>query len=149
MHMESAELIESKFLSSHTRPEKQPANTPKFEQLGKSKQATTQGFVAINYITVRPDYAERMESLFESRAGCIDNCGGFRKMQVLRPRSDTNEYLVISEWDSESDFKAWTQSAEFQLGHRRAFDDLAQARKHNESPPMISNFRAYDIIESS
>lgn len=121
----------------------------KFEENPASNLTEAQGFVAVNFITTQPDYAARMENLFQTRAGFIDHCKGFRKMQVLRPREDANEYLVISEWDSEADFQNWTQSAEFQHGHRRAFDDLAHARKHNACPPMISNFSTYDLIESS
>lgn len=106
-------------------------------------------FVAVNYITCREDYQERFEELFRSRVGAIDSMPGFVRMQVLRPRESGAErtaYLVVSEWDSETDFKRWTKSEAFEKGHRRGFADLKSARETGEAPPMKSEFVTYDVI---
>ncbi|MCB2231149.1 antibiotic biosynthesis monooxygenase [bacterium] len=108
-------------------------------------------FVAVNYITCREDYRERFEELFRSRAGAIDEMPGFVRMQVLRPRdnggkTDRSAYLVVSEWDSEADFKRWTKSEAFEKGHRRGFDDVKAARERGEAAPMKSEFVTYDVI---
>lgn len=102
-------------------------------------------FVAINYISCEEHYRQRFEELFSSRAGAIDKMPGFRRMHVLRPHDDS-AYLVVSEWDSEVNFRAWTRSEAFAEGHRRGFDDLKEARKRGESPPMKSEFRTYDVV---
>ena len=103
-------------------------------------------FVAINYITCSEGYRERFEQLFATRAGAIDTMEGFRNMKVLRPSKENEEYLIVSEWDSEAAFKGWTKSEAFIEGHRRGFADLEEAKKRGEAPPMTSTFRTYEVI---
>lgn len=106
----------------------------------------SEGFVAINYITCKPEYRERFEHLFKTRARAIDRLPGFRGMYVLRPQREGDAYLVVSHWDSEAHFKAWLQSPEFIEGHKRGFEDLREAKARGEEPPMRSDFRTYEII---
>lgn len=103
-------------------------------------------FVAINFITCQPDYVQRFEELFTSRAHAIDRLPGFRRMQVLKPQEPEGKYLVISWWDSEEHFKAWTRSPEFLEGHKRGFEDMARARAEGRTPPMHSEFRCYEVL---
>jgi heme-degrading monooxygenase HmoA len=103
-------------------------------------------FIAINYIDCTPEYIGRFEQLFTSRARAIDRLDGFRRMQVLKPREDGEPYLVVSEWASEADFKAWTRSPEFLDGHKRAFADIAAAKAEGRTPPMRSSFKVYDVL---
>ena len=103
-------------------------------------------FVAINYIDCEPDYKARFEELFGSRAHAIDRMDGFRNMRVLKPKDDTNTYLIMSFWDSEEAFKKWTGSPEFIEGHKRGFADLAKAREEGRTPPMKSSFKTYDVL---
>lgn len=105
-------------------------------------------FVAINYITCSEDYTERFETLFGSRAHAIDTMPGFRHMHVLRPQAEGQPYLVVSYWDSEAQFKAWTGSPQFLEGHKRAFADLAEAKKEGRTPPMKSEFQTYQVISN-
>jgi heme-degrading monooxygenase HmoA len=103
-------------------------------------------FVAINYITCTDAYRERFETLFATRAKAIDRMPGFINMQVLRPTDDKGDYLIISHWDSEEQFKTWTKSEEFVEGHKRGFADLAEARAEGREAPMRSQFKTYKII---
>lgn len=103
-------------------------------------------FVAINYITCTDAYRERFESLFVTRAKAIDRMPGFINMQVLRPNDEKGDYLIISHWDSEEQFKTWTKSDEFIEGHKRGFADLAEARAEGHEAPMKSQFKTYKII---
>lgn len=106
----------------------------------------TKNFVAINYITCEEDYIARFEELFGSRAKAIDNMPGFEDMYVLKPKISSEPYLVISHWDSEESFKAWTQSPAFLEGHKRAFADLAQYKAEGKTAPMQSNFKTYHLL---
>jgi len=103
-------------------------------------------FVAINYITCTETYRERFEELFTSRAGAIDEMPGFRRMHVLKPHEEEQDYLIVSEWDSEGSFKAWSKSNAFVKGHSRGFSDLEAARARGEEPPMKSRFCTYDVL---
>ena len=102
-------------------------------------------FVAINYIRCEENYRERFEQLFGTRAKAIDRVPGFVEMEVLRPNEE-GDYLIVSHWESEADFKKWTQSAEFLEGHKRGFEDLKIARERGEKPPMTSSFKTYQLI---
>lgn len=108
--------------------------------------STEKHFVAINYISCTADYRARFEQLFATRAHAIDRLPGFISMQVLRPQKEQDDYLVISHWQDETSFKAWTQSPEFIEGHKRGFEDIRRAREAGEQAPMSSTFRTYAVI---
>ena len=107
---------------------------------------TEKGFVAVNFISCKPHYRERFEELFGSRAHAIDRLPGFRNMNVLRPKKEEDNYLIVSYWDNEENFKAWTGSPEFIEGHKRGFEDLKSARERGEEMPMHSDFKTYEIL---
>lgn len=103
-------------------------------------------FVAINYIRCDENYVKRFEELFASRAHAIDRLPGFIDMQVLKPSTKGDEYLIVSHWKSEEDFRTWTKSPEFLEGHKRGFEDLRLAKERGEAPPMSSSFKTYEVI---
>lgn len=102
-------------------------------------------FVAINTITCQEHYKERFEALFASRKKAIDLMPGFESMEVLKA-GDGSAYLIMSHWDSEEAFKAWTQSENFLEGHKRGFEDIRKAVENGEEPPMKSSFKTYQVI---
>ncbi len=103
-------------------------------------------FVAINYIQCDADYQTRFEELFGTRAKAIDRMPGFQFMNVLKPKGAGDPYLIVSFWDSEEQFKAWTNSPEFIEGHKRGFEDIRKAKEEGRKPPMTSSFKTYDVI---
>lgn len=113
--------------------------------LRKSGSVPT-GFVAINAITCKPEYCERFERLFCSRAHAIDEAHGFIRMKVLKPCSEGGAYMVMSEWDCEKSFREWAASPAFKEGHRRGFEDLALAKARGEEPPMKSEMTLYTVL---
>jgi heme-degrading monooxygenase HmoA len=107
---------------------------------------SNKNFVAINYIECEPEYRQRFEELFGSRARQIDTMPGFVDMQVLRPSQEGDAYLIVSHWENEASFKAWTKSPAFLEGHKRGFADLAKAKAAGEKAPMKSDFKTYEVI---
>lgn len=103
-------------------------------------------FVAVNYITCQQDYQKRFEELFSTRAHAIDTLPGFQDMHVLKPKEAEDNYLVVSYWESEAHFTAWTKSPAFLEGHKRAFADLAQYKTEGKEAPMKSSFKTYQIL---
>lgn len=103
-------------------------------------------FVAINYISCEDHYRERFEQLFATRAGAIDRMPGFIRMHVLRPTRNGSPYLIVSEWEQEENFKAWTGSEEFKEGHKRGFEDIKKAKERGEKAPVKSQFLTYEVI---
>jgi heme-degrading monooxygenase HmoA len=108
--------------------------------------STSSGFVAINTIHCRPEYVSRFKELFTTRAHAIDRLPGFQGMFVLEPKTGDDAYLVVSQWDREEDFKAWTESPEFVEGHRRAFEDMKRAKERGDDAPMHSRFATYSVL---
>src|SRR5689334_22833144 len=107
------------------------------------KQAS---FIAINYISCEAHYRQRFEELFASRAQAIDRMPGFVNMEVLRPARPEDPYLIMSHWESEENFKSWTNSPEFLEGHKRGFEDIRRAKEEGRTPPMKSDFKTYQVI---
>jgi heme oxygenase (mycobilin-producing) len=103
-------------------------------------------FVAINYISCLDSYKERFEHLFSTRAKAIDLMPGFIDMMVLKPSDAKEEYLIVSHWEKEQDFKDWTGSPAFIDGHKRGFEDVRIARESGLEPPMRSSFKTYTLI---
>lgn len=105
-------------------------------------------FVAVNYISCKEDYKERFEELFGTRAKAIDKMPGFKFMNVLQPVDGKGDYLIMSHWDNEDNFKEWTNSPAFIEGHKRGFKDIAEAKAAGKEPPMKSEFKTYNVIAS-
>jgi heme-degrading monooxygenase HmoA len=105
-------------------------------------------FVAINFINCQPDYVERFEQLFATRAHAIDQMPGFIDMYVLRPSTPEESYLIVSNWESEESFKNWTTSPAFIEGHKRGFEDVRRAKEEGKTPPMTSSFKVYEVISN-
>jgi len=105
-------------------------------------------FVAVNYISCKEDYKKRFEELFGTRAKAIDEMPGFKFMNVLKPVDGVSDYLIVSYWEEENNFKGWTSSPAFIEGHKRGFEDIALAKASGIEPPMKSVFRTYNVIAS-
>lgn len=73
--------------------------------------------VVTNRIAVAPGQEAAFEARFQGRAGLVERRPGFRGFQLLRP-IQAEHYLVMTWWDSEADFRAWTESPEFAEAHR-------------------------------
>ena len=73
--------------------------------------------VVSNRIRVAPGHEQEFEARFEGRARLVEHRPGFVRLEILRPiKSDY--YVVLTHWDDEASFRAWTESAEFQEAHR-------------------------------
>ncbi|MFB6194746.1 MAG: antibiotic biosynthesis monooxygenase [Haloplanus sp.] len=73
-------------------------------------------FVVANRIPVAEDRGEEFERRFRERAGLVEDREGFVRLEVLRP-VDADPYVVLTHWESEADFEAWTDSEAFRKAH--------------------------------
>ena len=71
-----------------------------------------------NRIMIKSGNGDDMESVFANR-GNVQNEPGFKSFELwkLQKEDDHEVYLVVTRWESEDDFKAWTQSASFRESH--------------------------------
>ena len=75
-------------------------------------------YVVTNRVPVAPDWREQFEERFRKRAGQVDKQPGFVRMDVMRPETDDNPYLVMTVWETEQAFRNWVGSEDFKLAHQ-------------------------------
>lgn len=73
--------------------------------------------VKINVLTVPQERREVLEERFAGRAGDVDSAPGFERFQLLRPTDDSDEYFVVTQWESDEAFRAWMDSQSFARSH--------------------------------
>ncbi|WP_278913868.1 antibiotic biosynthesis monooxygenase family protein [Deinococcus wulumuqiensis] len=74
----------------------------------------------MNRIGVKPEFAAQFEESFRNRAGLVDGMPGFIRNEVLRPTKPGDPYIVLTYWQDEASFRAWTESDAFKQGHARS-----------------------------
>ena len=74
----------------------------------------------MNRIGVKPEFAAQFEESFRNRAGLVDGMPGFIRNEVLKPTKPGDPYIVLTYWQDEPSFRAWTESDEFKQGHARS-----------------------------
>ena len=103
-------------------------------------------FVAMNRISCTPDYIEKFEHMFKTRAGEVDKMPGFHWVKILRPLKEDQPYVIMSYWDEKSQFEDWMKHEAFKLGHKRGFDDIAAAKAEGKEPPLKSTMELYEVF---
>ena len=74
--------------------------------------------VVQNRVPVSQGFEEAFLERFRNRRGLVDGQPGFLRNLVLRPvKGDT--FIVLTFWDSEAHFRAWTESDAFKEAHSR------------------------------
>ncbi len=71
-----------------------------------------------NRIPVHPDHAPAFEARFQERLGLVDKMPGFIAYRLLRPTKPEQPYVVLTFWETEEQFRAWTSSPEFREQHK-------------------------------
>ena len=96
--------------------------------------------VKINAITVPRERFDEFAQRFASRAGKVEAAEGFESFQLLRPNDDRDVCLVVTQWRSEEDFKAWMTGPDFAAGHSQ----------HRQSGPVgsASEVWSFDVLET-
>lgn len=95
--------------------------------------------VKINAITVPRERFDEFAERFASRAGRVSSADGFEAFELLRPNDDREVCLVMTQWRSEEDFRAWVSGPDFAAGHSQ----------HREAGPVgtASELWSFDVLE--
>ncbi|MGB7362430.1 MAG: antibiotic biosynthesis monooxygenase [Rhodococcus sp. (in: high G+C Gram-positive bacteria)] len=64
--------------------------------------------VKINAIEVPEGAGAELEKRFAARAGSVDGSPGFLGFQLLRPVKGESRYFVVTQWEDEESFQAWS-----------------------------------------
>lgn len=74
--------------------------------------------VVQNRIPVAEGQEEAFLDRFRTRRGLVDGQAGFVRNMVLRPIKG-DHFVVLTIWESEEHFRAWTESDAFREAHNR------------------------------
>ena len=74
--------------------------------------------VVQNRVPVAEGYEEAFLDRFRARRGLVDDQPGFVRNMVLRPIKG-DHFIVLTFWESEEHFRAWTGSEAFKEAHSR------------------------------
>jgi heme-degrading monooxygenase HmoA len=74
-------------------------------------------FVTANRIPVSAGFEKPFEERFTNRPSQLTGVPGFVRNLLLRPTGDSNIYVVLTMWESQAAFDAWTQSESFAKSH--------------------------------
>jgi heme-degrading monooxygenase HmoA len=74
--------------------------------------------VVQNRVPVAEGHEEAFIERFRTRRGLVDGQPGFIRNMVLRPVK-AECFIVLTFWESEDDFRAWTESEAFKQAHSR------------------------------
>lgn len=79
-------------------------------------------YIAMNRFRIAPGFEDGFEKLWRERDSHLEGVPGFRTFQLLRGPSDDEATLYASHtvWESEADFRAWTESESFKKAHAQA-----------------------------
>jgi heme-degrading monooxygenase HmoA len=95
-------------------------------------------FIVMNRIPVTEGREQDFEQTFIGRDRAVDKMPGFIDMQVLRP-TEGRTYVVLTRWQSQEAFKAWTSSEAFIAAHRKQTPGLAEGRPSLEAYEVFTS----------
>ena len=100
--------------------------------------------VVTNRISVKPEFAQRVEDGFAKNAPRLPELKGFRGFRLLRPTKDREPYVVFVTWDTEDDHRAYMNSDLFKESHSN-LADLADAFT---GPPSLEIYEVAQEVEA-
>lgn len=109
----------------------------KYEVIQSAGNFSDQGFIVCNNIPVSAEGRPVFEYRFKNRAMNADERPGFIAMRVLRPLSN-DTYIVMTMWESESDYNRWKNSEAFQKAHTTSY--TKKPSKIFAGPSYVSTF---------
>ena len=70
----------------------------------------------VSYLKIKPKqpFVKQFQRELEELTGLVGQQKGFIGVEVLHPTSDADAYVILSEWETEEDFKAWEHSSRHQ-----------------------------------
>ena len=72
--------------------------------------------VVANRFSVADGYGEQFVERFSGSEGDVASQPGFVKFELLRP-VDADTHVAMTYWESEEDFRAWTDTEDFHAAH--------------------------------
>jgi heme-degrading monooxygenase HmoA len=75
-------------------------------------------YIVNNRVPVAKDWQDAFEQRFLARTGQVEQQEGFVRMEILRPDSEQDPYVVQTAWRDRAAFEAWLKSDDFKAAHK-------------------------------
>lgn len=87
--------------------------------------------IKINAITVPTETGDELAQRFIARQqnGAMSNIPGFEGFELFQPTDEREQWLVVTRWESDDAFEAWTGSEEFRRAHERDDDENGNKKR--------------------
>ncbi len=74
-------------------------------------------FVVMNRFSVKPEFADKFEARIRNRPGMVEKQPGFVRVQLLRPANVDAPYIVLTLWETQTQYEAWVNHPDFTRKH--------------------------------
>ncbi|RLL45024.1 antibiotic biosynthesis monooxygenase [Oceanobacillus piezotolerans] len=116
-----------------------------YEIITQNGEMQAEGFVVMNNIPVTDDARAVFEDRFKARRSDVDSMPGFQAFRFLRPLKG-NHYVVLTQWNSASDFDNWKNSETFQKAHQ---NQEVKKPAYYADRPFTTSYQMYVEEENS
>ncbi|MBI1801167.1 MAG: antibiotic biosynthesis monooxygenase [Chloroflexi bacterium] len=98
-------------------------------------------YITTNRIAVSKGFEQAFEERFTGRPSHMPGVPGFIRNYLLRPADGNSPYVVMTLWESQAAFEAWTHSESFMKSHSgpRAPEGMYAA-------PNV--FEAFEVVQT-
>jgi heme oxygenase (mycobilin-producing) len=79
----------------------------------------TPSYVVASHLTIAPEGIATLEQAFQDRLGEVEGARGFQRLEVWRDTTTPNEFVMVSWWDTEADFRSYMGSDAHRRSHAR------------------------------
>ncbi|GAB3790115.1 antibiotic biosynthesis monooxygenase family protein [Virgibacillus kimchii] len=107
-----------------------------YEVVIQTGEFQEEGYVVMNNITVTKDGRAPFEDRFKRRKNKVEDMPGFQAFRFLRPKKG-NTYVVMTQWNSVSDFENWKESDQFKKAHK---DQSTKPPAYFADKPFITTY---------
>ncbi|WP_100012256.1 antibiotic biosynthesis monooxygenase family protein [Lentibacillus sediminis] len=111
------ELNDTELLSLQEEEQSCTIGNESYQIIDRSGALESNGFVVLNYVTVKLEGHMKFEERFLNRPRKIENEIGFRAIRVMRLMNG-NTYVILFQWDSKNSFRNWQNSTAYSHAHK-------------------------------
>lgn len=104
-------------------------------------------FIVVRKIFCVASYRNVFEENMKARRPSEESIPGFLGRQVLRPHNDSEPYLIIFKWETESAYIEWTKTERYKECRWRASSEMKVFTDRGETSPIKSTVCTYELLD--
>lgn len=97
-------------------------------------------FVVMNQLYVPPEGRENVAARFSNSSERMKEIPGCLDFMFLQPEEDGKYPVVLTKWESKTDYENWVNSDAFKSAHKKRRENL------DSSPTQSNEIFAYEVL---